>query len=151
MSYMKNTEWSPAAATERIRTLSPQNIPCVFYFIFIFNRFYLYIIYVFNNSLSLAGNSGRLTWVRQQPQKEKRYPFLAVCVAFSCVQKMVWLPVFGILTCTDVDAYNCTRGLYGHRKRVCIGSCLGEKSRATPGTRTRVSIALGFSVGRSTN
>ena len=33
----------------------------------------------------------------QQPQ-EQRYPFLAVCVVFSFVQTMVWLPVFGILT-----------------------------------------------------
>ena len=30
----------------------------------------------------------------------------------------------GFLTCscTDVDARDCTRGLYGHRKRVCIDS-----------------------------
>ena len=28
---------------------------------------------------------------------------------------------------TDVDACDCTRGLYGHRKRVCTGSWLWEK------------------------
>ena len=29
---------------------------------------------------------------------------------------MVWLPVFGIFNvCTDADACDCTRGLYGHR------------------------------------
>ena len=88
MSYMKITEWSPAGTTERIRTLSNYFFLCVFLNLLFFNRFYLYIIYIFYNSMSLAGNSGRLTWVRQQPQ-EKRYPFLAACVAFSCVQTMV--------------------------------------------------------------
>ena len=46
----------------------------------------------------------------QKPQ-EQRYPFLSVCVVFSCVQTMVWLPVFGIFNMlTDVDACDCTRG-----------------------------------------
>ena len=42
----------------------------------------------------------------------------------SCVQTMVWLPVFGIFNVrTDADACaDFTRGLYGHRKRVCNGS-----------------------------
>ena len=39
----------------------------------------------------------------QQPQ-EQRYPFLLVCVVVSCVQTMIWLPVFGIFNVrTDVD------------------------------------------------
>ena len=64
----------------------------------------------------------------QQPQ-EQRYPFLSVCAVFSCVQRLVWLPVFGIFNMhTDVDACDCTRGLYGHRKRVCTESWLWEKS-----------------------
>ena len=44
----------------------------------------------FYTPLFLAENSGRLTWIRrtQQPQ-EQRYPFLAVCTVFSCVQKIV--------------------------------------------------------------
>ena len=55
----------------------------------------------------------------QQPQ-EQRYPFLSMCVVFPCVQTVVWLPVFGIFNVrTDVDACDCTRGLYGQRKRVC--------------------------------
>ena len=44
---------------------------------------------------------------------------------------MVWLPVFGIFNMhADVDACNCTRGLYGHRKtkRVCTESWLWEKN-----------------------
>ena len=53
----------------------------------------------------------------QQPQ-EQRYPFISVCVVFSCVQTMVWLPVCGIFNVhTDVDTCDCTRGavLYAHR------------------------------------
>ena len=42
---------------------------------------------------------------------------------------MVWLPVFGIFNVhTDVDACDCTPGLYGHRKRDCTGSWLWEKN-----------------------
>ena len=47
----------------------------------------------------------------------RRYPFLSKCAVFSCVQTMVWLPVFMIFNVhTDVDASDCTRGLYGQRK-----------------------------------
>ena len=36
---------------------------------------------------------------------------------------MVWLPVFRIFNmCTDVDACDCTRGRYSHRKRVRTGN-----------------------------
>ena len=52
---------------------------------------------------------------------------------------------------TDADACDCTRGLYGHRKRVHRKSTLGAESLAAQKTRTRVSITPGFSVGRSTN
>ena len=50
---------------------------------------------------------------------------------------MVQLHVTGIFNArTDVDACDCTRGL-------------SEKSLAAPGTRTRVSIAPDYPVGRS--
>ena len=63
-------------------------------------------------SLSLAGNSGRLTWVRLQQPQEQCYPFLSVCAVFLCVQTIVWLPVFGIFNvCTDVESCDYARGL----------------------------------------
>ena len=41
---------------------------------------------------------------------------------------MVWLPMFGIFNVrADADACDCTRGLYGHRERVCTESWLWEK------------------------
>ena len=47
-----------------------------------------------SSSLSLAEIFCRLTEVIIGTAAAK-----AVCAAFSCVQKIVWLPVFGILTC----------------------------------------------------
>ena len=48
---------------------------------------------------------------------------------FLCVQTVVCLPVFGILNMhSDVDACNCTQGLYEHCKRVCTDSWLREKN-----------------------
>ena len=44
-----------------------------------------------------------------------------------------------------------TGGLYGHRKSLHCKLTLGEKSLATEGTRPRVSIAPGLSVGRFAN
>ena len=59
--------------------------------------------------LSLAGNSGHLTWVRLQQPQEQRYPFLTVHAVFTCVQTKVWLPVLGIFNVwTDVHAHDCT-------------------------------------------
>ena len=134
---------------------------------------------VFSTSLSLAGSSGRLTWVRPAAARAAPPIPISVRVVFSCVQTMVWLPLSRMCNGrTDVDACDYTRGLHGHRKIVCTGSklqalvydilpwrkvpengarsvhrklTLGEKSFATLGTRTRVSTAPSFSVGRSTN
>ena len=65
-----------------------------------------------------------LVWLPVQ-----HYPFLSGCAVFSCVRTLVWLPVLGIFNmCTDVDAYDCTQGLYRHCKRVCAGSWLWEKN-----------------------
>ena len=55
--------------------------------------------FIFNTSLN---------WATLQLLQEQHYPLLPVCVVFPCVQKMTWLPVFGIFTVhTDADAYDC--------------------------------------------
>ena len=85
----------------------------------------LFFFLFFNSALhlSLAGNSGRLTWARLQQPQEQWYPFLTVRAVFACDQTMVWLPVLGFFNVrTDVNACHCTLGLYGHRKRVCTES-----------------------------
>ena len=58
-----------------------------------------------STSLSLAGNLGHLTWVRHP------FPFPLVRAVFSCVQTMVWLPVFGVLMC-----HCCTQRLKKRKK-----------------------------------
>ena len=83
---------------------------------------------------------------KAQQSQEQRYPFLSVRAVFSCVQTMVWLPVFGIFNVrVDVDSCNCTaqRLLESLHWKLT----LGEKSLAALGSRTRVSTAPGFSVG----
>ena len=66
---------------------------------------------------------------KAQQLQEQRYPFLSVCVVFSRVRTLVWLPVSGIFHVhTDADACNCTLGLFWHHKRVCSESWLWEKN-----------------------
>ena len=104
-------------------------------------------------TITCNGTSGKtkkktVTWIDTYKKETTIFFKNALCF-FSF---MVWLPTFGIFNMhIDVDACNFTQRLYKHGKRVCTESWLGEKSLATPGTRTRVSIAPGFSVGHSTN
>ena len=79
---------------------------------------------------------------------------IGVCSPFVLrVPTMVWQPVFGIVTCAQMLMH-----------AIALGSCAsateltGRKNKkqqqsnlAESGTRTLVSIAPGFSVGRSTN
>ena len=70
----------------------------------------------FSTSLSLGGNLGYLTLVRHSSRKSSATHSYQ-CVVFSCVQTMAWLPVFGIFNVhADVDACDCTQGLYRHRE-----------------------------------
>ena len=111
---------------------------------------------------ALRGNSDQLTRVKALQPQEQRYPaFLSVSTVFSCVQTMVWMPRFGIFNVrTDADACDCTRGLYGHRKRrVRTESWLWEKEKERKkekknplphlGLEPAVSITPGFSVRSS--
>ena len=91
-------------------------------------KFSMSFFFFFALHSSLVGNSGRLTWVRLQQPKEQGYLHLLVRAVFSCIQTKVWLPMLGIFNVrTDVNACDCTRGLHGHRKRVCTESWLCKK------------------------
>ena len=69
----------------------------------------------FRLHLSLVGTLSRLTWVQLQQTQEQRYPFLAVHAVFLRVQTKGWLKMLEIFNVrTDVNACDCTRGLYGH-------------------------------------
>ena len=103
----------------------------LFFFLFFFFFFFsfLLLLLLFHIIINLAGGGGSWTFgspylsKAQKPQKQ-RYPFLRACAVFPCVKTQVWwLPVFGGFNVrTNVDACDCIRGLYGHRKTVCTGS-----------------------------
>ena len=56
-------------------------------------------------------------------------PILYTMTSFIvCAQTVVWLPVFGFFNVrTDVNVWDCTWGMYGHCKRVCIEVNSGKK------------------------
>ena len=87
-----------------------------------------------STSLSLAGNLGRLTCKKKQPQ-EQRYRFLSVCAGFSCVHTVlvVWLPVLGIFDVrTDVKHAIAHAGGCTDTARVCTESWLWETNPLPP-------------------
>ena len=47
---------------------------------------------------------------KAQQWQDQCYSFLLLCAVLSWVQTVVWLPVFGVKVCTDVDVYDCRRG-----------------------------------------
>ena len=79
-------------------------------------------------SLPLQDILGRLTWVRPSSLKSSATHSCRCVQYFPCVQTMLWLPALRILNMhTDVAAWDCAQGLYGHCKRLCTGSGLWEK------------------------
>lgn len=77
----------------------------------------------FSAPLSLAGNSGCLTWERHSSCR-RALLIPVIYVVFCCVSTVAWLPAFGMFNmCTDVGACDCVQGLYGHCKKACTGSC----------------------------
>ena len=58
---------------------------------------------------------------------------------------MVQLAMFGIFnTLTDVDACDCTQGLYRHCKSLHWKLTQREKSLGAPGTQTCIKVHLAF-------
>ena len=106
---------------------------------------FLKIFLYFSTSLSFAGNSSRLTWVRHSSSKSSAtHSYQGVqCFFFVRPGDGILLPVLGIcIMCINVDSWDCTRELYGPLKSLHWKLTLGKKkSLAAPGTRTGVSIA----------
>ena len=76
-----------------------------------------YFVFVFNTYLSLAGNSGRTAAAGAALPIPTSACSILVCPN-NGMAASVW--IFKVLT--NVDARDFTRGLYGHRKRVCTGN-----------------------------
>ena len=82
----------------------------------------------FSTSSSLVGYSSRRSWVRHSSRKSSATHSYQCVQYFRVSAAMVRLPVFGIFNLhTDLNACDCTRGLYGHLKRVCTESWFWKK------------------------
>ena len=93
------------------------------------------------STLSLVGKSGRFTRVRLPQLQEQHYPFLTVCTVFSCVQTTVWLPMLVIFNVhMDVNACDCTQGLYTHCKRVCLHWKLNRGGESLPALGNQICL-----------
>ena len=98
-----------------------------FLFLFFFSRIYVSVISIVFKLLScvvffavlfvvhhcIVLILGKFGWPHpgkaQQLQKQC-YPFLSACGVFSCVQTMLWLPVFGFLTCAQMLMHATAHG-----------------------------------------
>ena len=80
--------------------------------------------------MSLAGNSDRLSWVRNSSRKSSATHSYQCVYCFRLhIQTMVRMSVFGIFNVrTDADVCDCTRGHYGHRNIVRAGRWPREKN-----------------------
>ena len=151
---MWHTDWQSQHTYERTRarthTLTRARACSFLFFSFLFFFFFFLFSFFITLHLPLVGNLGRLTRIRLQQPQEQRHLFLTVCAVFSCVQTKVWLPMLGIFNVhTDVNVFDCTQGLYRHRKKVLHWKLtLGDKSLAAPGSRSYVS---GVPVRHSSN
>ena len=104
MLFTVNTKLCVRQATNGLRALYRLTVRPLLVFIHLFSTLMLHLL--------LAGNSGSLNWVRLQQPLELRHPFLSDSAVFSCVQTMVWLPMFGIFNVRIyINACEYTRGL----------------------------------------
>jgi len=109
------------------------------------------LLLLMSAALSLVGNSDRLTWVRNSSRKSSAtHSYL--CVWYFHVFKLWYgCRCSGFLTFVQILMHVIARRGCTDTVRVRTENWFGDKSLATPGTWTRVNIAPGFSVGRSTN
>ena len=106
-----------------------------------------------SSSLSLAGNSGHLTWARHSSRKSSATHSYQCVQYFRVSRQWYGCQCLGFLTCAQKSMNAIAhKGLYGHRKRVCTGSWLwGKNPSPHRGLEPASVLRLSFSVGRSTN
>ena len=76
----------------------------------------------------------------------------SVCSILVCPHNGMAASVWDLVTCAQMLMHEIAHGGdVPTPPESALELTLGEKSLAAPGTRTRVSIAAGFSVGRCTN
>ena len=101
-------------------SLSPRPPPYFFYYFF----FFFSLCVFFNTSLSVAGNPGRLTWVKDS----KPYSFLSVCAVFLCVSPNTDMTIFG---CQCSGCLTCAQMLM---HAIATGGCTESALKVDSGT-----------------
>ena len=110
------TKWLRSLQSVRLRRLQVPNLVHALGCLLVF-------CFVFSASLSLAGNMGLPHLCKVQQLQEQNYTHSHLCVQHFCVSKQWYgCQCLGFLTCTDVDACDCTQGLYRHCQRFCTES-----------------------------
>ena len=89
----------------------------------------------------------RETHIHNNPKSSALHSYQ--CVQYFRVSKQRYgCQCLGFNVCTDVDACDCTRGLYGHRKVVCNKSWLWERNPLPPlGLEPASVLRLDFQTG----
>ena len=105
--------------------------------------------------LSLWGNLGYLTWVRQSSRKNSATHSCQCAQYFHVCKQWHGCQCLGVLTCTHMLRHATAHGDCTDTVRESAPQAemltLGEISLAAPGTRTCISTMPGFSVGGSTS
>ena len=114
-----------------------------------------FVVVVFSTSLSAVGNSGRLTCIRHSSCKKSSATHSYQWVRYFPVSRQCYgCHCLGFLTCAQMLNHANAPGIVQTPRSVRTKADSGRrknKNLAAPGTRTRVSIAPDFSVGRSTS
>ena len=98
----------------------------------------------YSTSLSHAGNSGHLSWVRLQLLQEQRYPLLPVHAVFLCVRQWHGCQRLGYLTCAQMLMHAIAgRGCTKTTRESAVKADPGRKICCCTGERKPVSVGHG--------
>ena len=107
---------------------------------------------VFSTSLPFAENSYRLTHVRHSSRKSSAIHFYQCVQHFRVSKQWYGCQCLGLLTCAQMLLHVITHGGCTETVREsALQAVSGRKMASRTGTRTRVSVACGFSIGRCTS
>ena len=90
--------------------------------------------------LRTCKNEARLGQEIQTHEWLKRIYAVSVCGIFVCPNNGMASSVWDFLTCTDVDACDCTRELYGHHKNLDDGPLSSFQGRSSSASSFNASL-----------
>ena len=107
-------------------------------------KVHYFFLSIYSTSLSHAGHSGRLSWVRLQLLQEQRYPLLPVHAVFLCVRQWHGCQRLGYLTCAQMLMHAIAgRGCTKTMRESAVKADPGRKICCCTGERKHVSVGHG--------